>query len=68
MYCIVLKFIYICLIGYEINNPPNKTEIILKDNTNLILTDGSLLETSNTLSGNITLIKISMKGIYCVRY
>jgi len=44
-------------------------EIMLKDNTNLILTDGSLPETNlNTLSGNIALIKISMKGIYCVRY
>ena len=74
MYCIGLKFVFICLIGYEINNPPNKTEIMLKDNTNLILTDRSLHETNldtsekNTLSGNIILIKISMECIYCVVY
>ncbi|XP_016656932.1 probable WRKY transcription factor protein 1 isoform X21 [Acyrthosiphon pisum] len=30
----------------EINNPSNKTEIMLKDNTNLIVTDGSLHETN----------------------
>jgi len=77
MYSIVLKFLFFfCLLGYEINNPSNRTEIMLKDNTNLILTDrSSLHETNldssekNTLPGNITLIKIiSMEGIYCVRY
>jgi len=75
MYRIVLKCLFfICLIDYEISNPSNKTEIMLKDNTNLILTDISLHETNldtsekYTLPGNITLLKISMESIYCVRY
>ncbi|CAI6361231.1 unnamed protein product [Macrosiphum euphorbiae] len=41
--------------SYEINNPSNKTEIMLKDNTNLILTDRSLHETNLDTSEKNTL-------------
>ncbi|KAL4090637.1 hypothetical protein QTP88_025431 [Uroleucon formosanum] len=40
---------------YEINNHSNETKTMLKDNTNLILTDGSLHETNLDTSEKITL-------------
>jgi len=71
-YC--YTFFFICLIGHEINNLSNKTKIMSKENTNLIISDGPLHEKNldtaenNTISGNITLIKTYMEDIYCVRY
>jgi len=54
-----LNFFCIYLIGYELNNPSNETESMLKCNTNFIIPDGSLHEMdtveNNTCFGKITL-------------
>jgi len=47
---IILKFVFICVIGYELNNPSN--ESMLKENTNLTLTDGPLQTNIDTAEKN----------------
>lgn len=60
MESIICKFVFIYLIGYKLNKSSNETESMLKESTNLTMTDGSLHETNidtaeiNTLFGNIT--------------